>query len=402
MIVLTPALLAQATGCGQARAERFALHLQQACAHFDITGTAARLAAFLAQIGHESGGLRYTAEIWGPTTAQARYEGRLDLGNTQPGDGVRFKGRGLIQTTGRFNHAAVRDRLRRALGAMVPDFEAEPAALEEPRWAAWSAADYWAWKGLNELADAGAFEAITRRINGGLNGQADRLQRLQRAQAALGAHGDTVRLPDSPPAAPAQPPEPQPETTMPAPIIAAMAPAFLSAAAGAIAEAVPKLGELFAGESPTAKRNVQAATIAVEVVKEALGARNEQDLVEVLSSGNPEAAARAAQAVEENWYRIHQAAEQSVAAARSFATSYAREKDVRIVAGNMTFLELLTLFFAMAGVLGGLAVLKWGEVGPELQGAIITLILVESVVGVRKFWFGNSAPAGAPGAQRDS
>ena len=112
---LTPALLAQAVGCTPMRAELFAGHLAEACAAYHIT-TPERLAAFLAQIGHESASLRYVAEVWGPTTTQQRYEGRKDLGNTQSGDGSRYRGRGLIQTTGRANYAAVRDRLRRRLG----------------------------------------------------------------------------------------------------------------------------------------------------------------------------------------------------------------------------------------------------------------------------------------------
>src|SRR6185503_12838834 len=70
-----------------------------------------RIAMWLAQIGHESGGFVYTREIWGPTPAQSRYEGREDLGNTQPGDGKRFIGRGLIQTTGRANYQATGNAL---------------------------------------------------------------------------------------------------------------------------------------------------------------------------------------------------------------------------------------------------------------------------------------------------
>ena len=180
---ITPALLQKAVGCTAARAAKFADPLSVACSFYSID-TPVRLAAFLAQVGHESGSLRYTSELWGPTPAQARYEGRADLGNTQPGDGRRFKGHGLIQTTGRHNHARVRDRLRERFQG-VPDFEADPEALTDPQWAALSAADYWDDKGLNALADAGAFEAITRKINGGLNGYADRKARWARAKRAL-------------------------------------------------------------------------------------------------------------------------------------------------------------------------------------------------------------------------
>ncbi len=106
-------------------------------------------------------------EIWGPTAAQTRYEGRADLGNTQPGDGSKFRGRGLIQITGRANYAACGE----ALGL---DLINQPTLLELPQHAAMSAAWFWSMKDLNTLADKGDFVKITRRINGGLNGQADR------------------------------------------------------------------------------------------------------------------------------------------------------------------------------------------------------------------------------------
>ena len=159
--------------CNANRAEQFAPHINRACQLFEINTTPARMAAFLAQIGHESGRLVYTREIWRPTPAQQKYEGRKDLGNTQAGDGKRFMGRGLIQTTGRANYRATHDGLSDALEG-VPDFEQTPTALELPEWAALSAAWYWHSRGLNALADTGAFDAITRKINGGTNGAADR------------------------------------------------------------------------------------------------------------------------------------------------------------------------------------------------------------------------------------
>jgi putative chitinase len=124
-------------------------------------------------------------EIWGPTPAQTRYEGRRDLGNVHPGDGYRYRGRGLIQTTGRANYAATTLGLRK-VAPDAPDFELKPEALEAPRWAALSAAWFWASKGLNELADAGDYMRITRRINGGTNGYEDRLALWEQAKAALG------------------------------------------------------------------------------------------------------------------------------------------------------------------------------------------------------------------------
>lgn len=103
--MITPALLRAAVGCTADLADIYADHLADACALNDIT-TPARLAAFLAQVGHESGSLKHTAELWGPTEAQKTYEGRKSLGNTQIGDGYYYRGRGLIQCTGRSNMAA--------------------------------------------------------------------------------------------------------------------------------------------------------------------------------------------------------------------------------------------------------------------------------------------------------
>lgn len=190
---IDPNLLSAAIGCPLERAASFAGHIAEACERYAIN-TPARLAAFLAQLGHESGSLKYTRELWGPTPAQTRYEGRKDLGNTQPGDGKRFMGRGLIQTTGRYNYAKTRDALS-SFGC--PDFEADPEALTQPRWAALSAGWYWQSRGCNELADAGNFDAITRKINGGLNGQDDRLKRWEKAKAALAAE-QTQPVEDTP------------------------------------------------------------------------------------------------------------------------------------------------------------------------------------------------------------
>lgn len=186
---LSVAFIAAATGATHARAAQWRAPLVNACAMYDID-TSARLAAFMAQIGHESGRLLYVREIWGPTPAQQRYEGRRDLGNVRAGDGRRYCGRGLIQTTGRANYAATRDGLRALPGGeSVPDFEAQPELLEQPHWAALSAAWYWDSRALNELADLDsddAFLSITRRINGGTNGLADRRALWVAARAALG------------------------------------------------------------------------------------------------------------------------------------------------------------------------------------------------------------------------
>lgn len=174
---MTPQELAIATGARIDRAQTFQPIIDQAAPDFEIN-TPERMAAFLAQVGHESGGLHWLTEIWGPTDAQLRYEGRSDLGNTEPGDGSRFKGRGLIQITGRANY-------KNASDALATDFIGSPEILAEPDYAVRSAMWFWKAHGLNELADAGQFDRITRIINGGQNGRAERLALWESAKEAL-------------------------------------------------------------------------------------------------------------------------------------------------------------------------------------------------------------------------
>ncbi|UIN53630.1 glycoside hydrolase family 19 protein [Pseudomonas kribbensis] len=141
----------------------FVSALNTSMQHYQIVGPK-RGAAFIAQIGHESGQLRYVREIWGPTVAQREYEGRADLGNTVPGDGRKFCGRGLIQITGRANYA----KCGEALGL---DLINHPELLELPQYATMSAAWWWATHGLNTLADAGDNANIGSIINTGRRGR---------------------------------------------------------------------------------------------------------------------------------------------------------------------------------------------------------------------------------------
>jgi putative chitinase len=142
-----------------------------------------RQAAFLAQIAHESGELRYLEEIWGPTEAQLLYEPESELarilGNTEPGDGERFKGRGALQITGRHNYA----KYGEMLGV---DLIANPTIATTPQIAFSTAAAFWQANGLNELADIEDFGVITRLINGGLSGYEERCKYYQRAMDVIG------------------------------------------------------------------------------------------------------------------------------------------------------------------------------------------------------------------------
>lgn len=166
------------------RAEEWAGPLTSAMAEFAID-TPSRQAAFIAQCAHESAGFAYVREVWGPTAAQLGYEGRADLGNTQKGDGSRFRGRGLIQITGRSNYAD-------AGNALGVDLIRNPQLLEGPGLAARSSGWFWQRKGLNALADAGDFLGLSIRINGkntktGLpNGWEDRQARWTMAKHVLG------------------------------------------------------------------------------------------------------------------------------------------------------------------------------------------------------------------------
>jgi putative chitinase len=155
------------------RAVIFLAGLNATMTEFNIN-TPLRQAAFLAQVAHESGQLKYLREL---ATGDA-YEGRKDLGNTQEGDGVRFKGRGLIQITGRSNYKACGI----ALGL---DLINRPELLETPLLACRSAGWFWSEHGLNELADKGDQVAVTKRINGGTNGLADRLALFAVAEKVL-------------------------------------------------------------------------------------------------------------------------------------------------------------------------------------------------------------------------
>ena len=185
----------QLAGCCRCSLNRAADWLDPINAALDAFGidTPVRVAAFLAQIGHESGYLQWTRELWGPTEQQLRYDPpsplARELGNTFPGDGKLYRGAGLIETTGRANFARTRDKLRAAGIPDVPDFEAEPDKLALPQWAALSAAEFWADHELNDLADGGGLECfamITKAINGGTNGETDRVALWGEACNTLG------------------------------------------------------------------------------------------------------------------------------------------------------------------------------------------------------------------------
>ncbi|MBD2033768.1 glycoside hydrolase family 19 protein [Leptolyngbya sp. FACHB-321] len=137
-----------------------------------------RIAHFLAQVIHESGGFRWLRELWGPTEAQEWYEGRRDLGNNHPGDGFRFRGRGIIQLTGRANYQKFFDELG-------VDVVSKPELVENFPHAVLAAGWFWKGKSINDPADQDNVREVTRRVNGGFNGLAERIAILERAKLVL-------------------------------------------------------------------------------------------------------------------------------------------------------------------------------------------------------------------------
>ena len=156
--------------------------IQQAMTEFEITSYL-RETAFLAQLAHESAELRYMEEI----ASGAAYEGRKDLGNTQPGDGKRFKGRGPIQLTGRANYTKYG-------GLLGLDLVNDPTIAATKEVGFRIAGQFWKLNGLNELADVQQFKLITKRINGGYNGLDDRIKYYQRAKKVM-SRDDTATIP---------------------------------------------------------------------------------------------------------------------------------------------------------------------------------------------------------------
>jgi len=202
--LLSPDVLAAATGATPSRASLFTAPLAKAMARWGV-GTPLQQGAFLGQIAHESTrlsrleeNLNYTAEricaVWPSrfktvadaaplarnpeALANAVYGGRM--GNKLPGDGYRYRGRGLKQLTGKNNYAAY-------LLAGDVDVLSNPDLLLQPAHAADSAAWFWHSNGCNALADRRDWAGLTRRINGGLIGQVERLAAINKALRALGA-----------------------------------------------------------------------------------------------------------------------------------------------------------------------------------------------------------------------
>lgn len=176
-IIITPELLRKVAGApvNKEVVAGLSKHLPAEMEKAGIN-TRLRIAHFLAQIGHESDHFRTTREY----ASGAAYEGRRDLGNIKAGDGKRFRGRGVIQITGRYNY----EKYGKKLGI---DLIKKPELAETPEVSVKTAIAYWTDHGLNALADKDDLRGITKRINGGYNGLNSRMAMLENAKRAIKA-----------------------------------------------------------------------------------------------------------------------------------------------------------------------------------------------------------------------
>jgi len=388
--MLTKDVFKRALQCTQARADEHYEHALNAVVAFSIN-TAQRLAMFLAQVGHESGSLVYMREIWGPTAAQVRYEGRADLGNTQPGDGKKFAGHGPIQVTGRDNHARMRDALAKMFPD-VPDFEAEPERLCEPRWGWMAAGMIWKWTDGNALADNGDFLGITKKINGGYNGLQDRKDRLAVATAVLGIENPL----------PATPAVTQPEQPV-APLLLTLGSALINAFTPLAAEKINKeLGRHT--DKPEVAEQVTSAII--ETVKAATG---KDDPIAAVAAAQADpailqqaetSALDALTKLEPVLEKLHQMQQQSWAAEETSRDAAAKRASAEpwdmtklLVGGALAMIGVLMLFICTIAVIQAVK----GDIKPEVWAQIAGLMGLVGGVGttIYGYRFGSSRNSAA-------
>lgn len=162
------------------RIKTFLPHLNEYLPKYGIN-TPIEVASFLAQVLHESGGLKWLREIWGPTPAQSRYEGRKDLGNVIAGDGKKFMGRGLIQVTGRTNYMLISRALFNDDRLLIT-----PELLATPQYGTLSSCLYWRSRNLDAIDDDNSIREETKKVNGGYNGLKEREQYFETALKIFG------------------------------------------------------------------------------------------------------------------------------------------------------------------------------------------------------------------------
>ena len=184
---ITSEQLLQVTGTNQVkkRIEAFTPGVNATFEKYNINSPL-RITHFLAQIMHESGGFKWLRELWGPTDQQKKYDPpfRLakTLGNINRGDGFKYRGRGLIQLTGKHNYTKFTNEIGPEFDV---NFVSQPDLVESAPYAVLVAGWYWNSRNINEVADQDNLREVTRRINGGFNGLEDRRKYLKRAKLVL-------------------------------------------------------------------------------------------------------------------------------------------------------------------------------------------------------------------------
>lgn len=378
-----------------ARADRAVLYapeLHSACLQYGID-TVDRVAALLGQLAIESGRLAYAEEIWGPTPAQIRYEGMRGLGNVQAGDGHRFRGRGLMQVTGRNNYRAVSERLRQVYPD-APDFESDPDAMAQPRWAVRAACDWWRAHDCNRYADAWEIARLSRLINRG-NARSelqaiheeDRITACNLARAAF----TPDEAPSTPSGAPIEAPivqlgpEPSPHVHQEKPTMPI--PAFVAAALPALVELIPRLARVFGSGSQVAERNAKAAEILAETVQRATAAPNIQAAVESMRT-DPVALQAAAAAVESRWLEISEGGGGGIDGARRADAQGRAAGDLLHSASFWVALLLLPLVYLLVmSLIGLVGTATWSDdVRAGLAGSLISAI----VGGLVGYYYGQT------------
>ena len=360
MPAATPARIANFIGPLNATMEEFGIN------------TPKRQAAFLAQLAHESGSLRYVQEI----ASGAAYDNRADIGNTRPDaialaelagttPGRYYKGRGLIQITGFDNYLACSRALLRD-DALVKN----PAMLERADLACRSAGWYWDSRRLNAFADAGQFETITRKINGGLNGQADRLAHYQRALSVLEG-GDSAPTESGP-----FPEQPAQGETVVAPFIAAAIPSLIQAA--------PALIRIF-GSGEQTEKNAKAAEVAVEIAKAVTETPTAEGAVAAMQA-DPELANTYARAVAAQWYELAgEAGGGGIAGARQADQAAMQQGKPWLSPALWVAMMILPLVYMVSG-----AVLFGEDWTMEIKAMVVSSIISLVLGSVTGFFLGTS------------
>jgi putative chitinase len=353
-----------------ARIANFIGHLNATMDEFGIT-TPKRQAAFLAQLAHESGSLRYVEEI----ASGSAYDNRPDLGNNRANaialaelagttPGRYYKGRGLIQVTGFDNYLAC------SLALLRDDsLTKNPDMLERADLACRSAGWYWDSRGLNYYADAGQFETITRKINGGLNGQADRLAHYQRALTVLEG-GDAAPTESAPF------PESSSGDQNVAPFIAAAIPSLIQAA--------PALIRLF-GSGEQTEKNARAAEVAVEIAKAVTEKPTAEGAVAAMQA-DPELATTYAKAVAAQWYELAgEAGGGGIAGARQADQAAMQQGKPLLSPALWVAMMILPLVYMVSG-----AVLFGADWTMEIKAMVVSSIISLVLGSVTGFFLGTS------------